>query len=88
MSEPSIFDAYNARFLAPEQVGKNFIYSAIFDQVVLAQNSLLIGPRGSGKTTLLKMLTVPGLYNWKHAKKKNLLKHVDYIGIYVPSDFT
>jgi hypothetical protein len=88
MREPSLFESYNARFLDPVQVGKGFIYSGLFDDVVPPQHSLLIGPRGSGKTTFLKMLTVPALYNWKHSRKKNTLERIDYIAIYVPSDFT
>ena len=88
MREPSLFESYNARFLDPVQVGKGFIYSTLFDEVVPPQHALLIGPRGSGKTTFLKMLTVPALYNWKHPRKKKTLEHIDYTAIYVPSDFT
>jgi hypothetical protein len=84
----SLFESYNARFLDPGQVGKGFIYSTKFDEVVPHQHALLIGPRGSGKTTFLKMLTIPALHNWKHPRKKAVLERINYIAIYVPSDFT
>lgn len=88
MREPSLFESYNARFLDPVQVGKGFIYSSLFDEVAPSEHSLLIGPRGSGKTTFLKMLTIPALHNWKHPRKKIILDKINYIAIYVPSDFT
>jgi hypothetical protein len=88
MREPSLFESYNARFLDPVQVGRGFIYSPKFDEVVPHQHSMLVGPRGSGKTTFLKMLTIPALYNWRHKKKRDVLNRIQYIAIYVPSDFT
>ena len=88
MRERSLFNSYNARFLDPVLVGKGFIYSSKFDEVVPNQHSLLIGPRGSGKTTFLKMLTIPALHNWRHPRKYDILNRVRYVAIYVPSDFT
>jgi len=88
MRSPSLFESYNARFLDPGQVGKGFIYSSKFEEVIPNQHSVLVGPRGVRKTTNLKMLTVPALQNWRHPKKRNILDRINYIAIYVPSDFT
>ena len=90
--QPSLFESFNARALRPEQVGKGFIFSPAFVEVAAKANTVVLGPRGSGKTTLLKMLTLPALRNWhKRAGNKEsaqLIAQLDFIAIYVPSDFT
>jgi hypothetical protein len=92
MRQPSLFESFNARSLEPEQVGRGFIFAPPFIEVAARTNTIVVGPRGSGKTTLLKMLTLPALRSW-HPKEKSkeatrLIDDLDYIAIYVPSDFT
>lgn len=53
---PTIFDAFNARYLSPVDVAATFIPSESFKLLSEQNHSVLVGPRGSGKTTLLKML--------------------------------
>ena len=54
---PTIFDAFNARYLSPVDVAATFVPSRESFKLLSEQNhSVLVGPRGSGKTTLLKML--------------------------------
>ena len=55
----SIFGAFNARWLTPEDVARSFVPTTHFKALAKFQHSLLMGPRGCGKTTLLKMLTRP-----------------------------
>jgi len=88
MQEPSLFDSFNARHLTFSQVGKGFIWNDDIQEVAKRQHSMLIGPRGSGKTTLLKMLTLPALANWNHARRREILKDMDFLAIYIPSDFS
>jgi hypothetical protein len=92
MRQPSLFESFNARSLDPEQVGRGFIFSPAFVDVAARANAIVLGPRGSGKTTFLKMLTLPALINW-HRKDRSkessrIIDEMDYIAIYVPSDFT
>ncbi|XIA63357.1 ATP-binding protein [Bradyrhizobium sp. TZ2] len=92
MTPQSLFESFNARSLEPEQVGRGFIFSPAFVDVAARSNSVVLGPRGSGKTTLLKMLTLPALKNWwkrdKNAEIQRLMAELDFVSIYVPSDFT
>lgn len=90
--QPTLFESFNARALGPEQVGRGFIFSPTFVQVAARSNTVVLGPRGSGKTTLLKMLTLPALTNWRRRDKskaaQRLVADMDFVSIYVPSDFT
>jgi hypothetical protein len=92
MAPQSLFESFNARSLEPEQVGRGFIFSPAFVDVAARSNSVVLGPRGSGKTTLLKMLTLPALRNWwrrdKSKEIQKLMTELDFVSIYVPSDFT
>lgn len=88
MQEPSLFDSFNARHLTPSQVGRGFIWNDTILEVVKRQNSMLIGPRGSGKTTFLKMLTLPALAHWNDPRRRNIISSMDFLAIYIPSDFS
>lgn len=88
MRSGSLFDAFNARFLEPERVGKAFIFTSQFEDVARHQNTMIIGPRGSGKTTYLKMLTLPALRHWKDLRNHSFAKQINYHTIYIPSDFS
>src|SRR5262245_41806235 len=88
MRQPSLFESFNARSLEPEQIGRGFIFSPTFAEVAARTNTVVIGPRGSGKTTLLKMLTLPALRSWRSKESARLLSDMDYVALYVPSDFT
>lgn len=92
MTNSSLFESFNARALEPEQVGRGFISSPQFFEVAARSNSIVLGPRGSGKTTLLKMLTLPALRAWLQRERsketQRLLEQLDFVSIYVPSDFT
>lgn len=88
MRSTSLFDAFNARFLEPERVGKSFIFTRQFEEVARHQHTLIIGPRGSGKTTYLKMLTRPALSNWAELRHHRFAQSISYHTIYIPSDFS
>jgi hypothetical protein len=88
---PSIFAAFNARWLEPEDVARSFIPTQPFKSLVRFQNSLLMGPRGCGKTTLLKMLTRRAQRVWRQERLPREPQWADYPGpdfeaIYIPSD--
>ena len=91
MKTGSIFSAFNARWLQPEDVARSFVPTLPFKTLVRLQNSLLMGPRGCGKTTLLKMLTRRAQRVWQRERLPLEPQWVDYRGpdfeaIYVPSD--
>jgi hypothetical protein len=88
MHPASLFDSFNARSLDPAQVGRGFIYTPIFRDVAARRNTAIIGPRGSGKTTFLKMLTLPALNSWRGSESARITRELDFVAIYVPSDFT
>lgn len=83
---PSVFESFNARNLDPHQVARRFIPPRHFDELVLRQHSLVIGPRGSGKTTLLKMLQLPALAAWTHAAADRYRSAIDFTGVFVAAD--
>lgn len=81
--------AFNARWLTPEQVARQFVPVPQFTKLVHAQHSLLMGPRGCGKTTLLKMLTRRALGVWeteRHADRTQTLSKPHFEAVYIPSD--
>ena len=87
----SIYGAFNARWLEPEDVARSFVPTLPFKRLVHLQNSLLMGPRGCGKTTLLKMLTRRAQNVWKGERLPNEPQWADYRrpdfeAIYIPSD--
>jgi hypothetical protein len=83
---PSVFESFNARNLDPHQVARRFIPPRHFDELILRQHSLVIGPRGSGKTTLLKMLQLPALAAWTHTEADRYRAALDFTGVFVAAD--
>jgi len=90
MKTASIFSAFNARWLEPEDVARSFIPTLHFKSLVKFQHSLLMGPRGCGKTTLLKMLTRRAQKIWagRLDKEPDLGEYPnpDFEAIYIASD--
>jgi len=84
--DPTIFDSLNARQLTPSQIAQSFIPPEGFFDLIKRNNNLLIGPRGSGKTTLLKMLQLPALHEWKHEQALDVIKSIDYVSAFIPTD--
>jgi hypothetical protein len=90
MKTASIFTAFNARWLEPEEVAVSFIPTLHFKALVKFQHSLLMGPRGCGKTTLLKMLTRRAQKVWSSRLEQELnlreYSKPDFEAIYIASD--
>lgn len=83
---PTIFDAFNARQLTPQQVATTFVPPPFFERLVKPTHTLIVGPRGSGKTTLLKMLHPAALEAWRHGRAQEFRRHVTYTGVFVATD--
>lgn len=83
---PSVFESFNARNLDPLQVARRFIPPHHFDELIMRNHSLVIGPRGSGKTTLLKMLQLPALMAWSHHEADRYRSAIDFTGVFVAAD--
>lgn len=88
MSAPSVFESFNARNLDPTQVAQRFIPPRQFDELILRNHSIVVGPRGSGKTTLLKMLQLPALASWKHQDADRFRMNIDFTGVFVAADIS
>jgi hypothetical protein len=91
MRTASIYGAYNARWLTPQEIAKTFVPLPQYRTLTQTHNSLLMGPRGCGKTTLLKMLTVEAgrSYELRLDKEPELANQAplpDFTAIYIPSD--
>jgi hypothetical protein len=91
MRTASIYGAFNARWLEPEDVARSFVPTPHFKSLVRFQNSLLMGPRGCGKTTLLKMLTRRAQRVWREERAAQEpqwaeYRRPDFEAIYIPSD--
>lgn len=90
MKTASIFSAFNARWLEPEDVARSFVPTMHFKSLVKFQHSLLMGPRGCGKTTLLKMLTRRAQKIWasRLQEEPDLREYPnpDFEAIYIASD--
>lgn len=84
----SLFEAFNARDLKPEDVAGTFVPSQKYSELSAPTHALLIGPRGSGKTTLLKMLSLEALRLWDHQQADSYRSRIDFTGIFVPADIT
>lgn len=85
-SAPSVFESFNARNLDPTQVAQRFIPPRQFNELILRNHSIVIGPRGSGKTTLLKMLQLPALAAWRHPDADGFRSTLDFTGVFVAAD--
>jgi hypothetical protein len=88
---PSLYGAYNARWLSPREVADGFVPIPQFNRLVETQSSVLMGPRGCGKTTLLKMLTPEAQGRWRERveQERELAERAtvpDFLAVYVPSD--
>jgi len=91
MNTSSIYGAFNARWLSPEDIARAFVPTSHFKALVKVQHSLLMGPRGCGKTTLLKMLTRPAQTIWWRERVPAApglaeFPTPDFEAIYIPSD--
>lgn len=83
---PNVFDTFNARNLDPLQVAQTFIPPRHFDELILRNHAIVVGPRGSGKTTLLKMLQIPALKEWQHERADEYRSTIDFVGVFVAAD--
>lgn len=83
---PTIFDAFNARYLSPVDVAATFVPSESFKLLSEQNHSVLVGPRGSGKTTLLKMLETTALASWKHELAEGYRASIHYTGVFIGTD--
>lgn len=83
---PSLFESFNARALAPQQVARTFIPPPHYATLTRNAHTLIVGPRGSGKTTLLKMLQSAALEAWRHPQAAMYRQRVDYTAVFVPTD--
>lgn len=91
MNTSSIYGAFNARWLSPEDIARAFVPTPHFKSLVKVQHSLLMGPRGCGKTTLLKMLTRAAQTTWWRERvslhpELAAYPAPDFEAIYIPSD--
>jgi len=84
----ALFEAFNAKYLGPEEVAKGFVYSNHFEEVSGPYHAVLVGPRGSGKTTLLKMLQPAALSEWKSPQANSFREKIKYSGVFISSDIS
>src|SRR4051812_19038657 len=80
---------FNARFVDPEHVARQFVPTLAFSKLVYQRHSVLLGPRGCGKTTLLKMLTRRALHTWEAERQRHEsyeLPLPSFEAIYIPTD--
>ncbi len=85
---PSVFESFNARTLAAEQVAKTFIAPECFSDLTARCHTTVVGPRGSGKTSLLKMLQPNALEAWGAPEAAGFRAKIDYTGVFVPTDIS
>lgn len=85
---PSVFESFNARNLDPTQVAQRFIPPQQFNELILRNHGIVVGPRGSGKTTLLKMLQLPALAAWHHSAADGYREKIDFTGAFVAADIS
>jgi hypothetical protein len=84
----TFFGAFNAKYLEPQQVAADYVYSEHFDDLSGPYNAVIVGPRGSGKTTLLKMLQPAALGAWKATNAQESRRKINYSGVFVASDIS
>lgn len=84
----AFFEAFNAKYLDPEQVAAGYVFSGHFEQLSGPYHAVLIGPRGSGKTTLLKMLQPAALDAWKGRRAQEYRRKINYSGVFIASDIS
>lgn len=83
---PSLFEGINARFYRAHEVARSFVPNAQFENLLVRQHSLIVGPRGSGKTTLLRMLHPECMRVWEHPQANAFRRRIEFSGIYVATD--
>lgn len=83
---PSLFEGINARYYRASEVTRSFVPNEQFDNLVVRQHSLVVGPRGSGKTTLLRMLHPECISVWQHPRADEYRQLLDFTGIYLATD--
>lgn len=88
LETPAVFEEFNAKYLDPEDVARNFVYSRHFQELSGAYHAVLVGPRGSGKTTLLKMLHPAALAVWRGRRADSFRRQISYSGVFIPSDIS
>nr|WP_199001272.1 hypothetical protein [Flavobacterium sp. ASV13] len=86
MNNMQFYNTYNARYIAPNEVGEKFIYSDSYGKLLQNNHSVILGARGCGKTTLMKMLTLPALNNWKDKRAKQILNGMEFYSVYISTD--
>ncbi len=87
--EPGTFyEAFNAKYLEPEQVAAGYIYSDHLEELSGPYHAVLVGPRGSGKTTLLKMLQPAALDAWEGREAESFRRKINYSGVFIASDIS
>ncbi|MBZ4188887.1 hypothetical protein [Niabella beijingensis] len=86
MKVDSIYPAYNARHLKPDQVGESFIWSDNFNKLIHDGHSVVLGARGCGKTTLMKMLTIPALKSWNDDRAISIRQTIPFYAVYISTD--
>src|SRR6185436_1881595 len=87
-NEAALFDSFNARNLAPEQVARTFVPPDYFQTLIGAHHTLIVGPRGSGKTTLLKMMQYEALDAWKSSDAVEVRARISYHTVYIATDIS
>jgi hypothetical protein len=85
---PALFESFNARNLAPEQIAQTFVPPDSFQQLVGQHHTLVLGPRGSGKTTLLKMLQQQALDAWRSPIAEAIRGQLKYTSVYIATDIS
>jgi hypothetical protein len=85
---PSRFNAFNAKYLKPEEIAATFIPPPQYDVLVQAGHTMVVGPRGAGKTTLLTMLRPRALEAWRGPRSEEVRAAVNFTGVLIPTDLT
>ena len=83
---PSLFEGINARYYRASEVAKSFVPNQQYENLLVRQHSLVVGPRGSGKTTLLRMLHPECLSVWDHVDADSYRERVQFQAVYVATD--
>jgi energy-coupling factor transporter ATP-binding protein EcfA2 len=83
---PSLFEGINARYYRASEIVRSFVPNAQFENLLVRQHSVLVGPRGSGKTTLLRMLHPECLHTWTGPEADKFRSKVEFSGVYVATD--
>jgi hypothetical protein len=83
---PSLFEGINARYYRATEIARSFVPNEQFENLIVRQHSLVVGPRGSGKTTLLRMLHPECMRVWEHRQASAFRQKIDFSAAYVATD--